>query len=193
MRFQPIPGPAPASRRHAVTVIGSGRQDHPESGSLGRALAERGVDLVTGGGQGVMAGVARGFVETSGREGRAIGILPADPDQPGAAPPGYPNPWVEITIRTHLPGRGPDGSGAGSRNHLVVLSGRVLIALPGGPGTRSELDLADLYRRPVLLLGWSEGEPGRSSSTSAGPVYDRRRFDGTDSLLPELDRILAVS
>jgi uncharacterized protein (TIGR00725 family) len=178
--------------RTAITVIGSGRHDHPETGPLGRVLAELGVDLVTGGGGGVMAGVSRSFFETPGRTGRVVGILPAHPDRPGEAPAGYPNSWVEIAVRTHLPGRGTGGAGADSRNHLVVLTGKVVIALPGGSGTKSELSLAARYGRPVLLLGWSRGEPigfgSRPGSDAEGP--EPARFDHTSRLVSELTRLV---
>ncbi len=159
------PRPLPV-RRHAVTVIGSGTRDVPElTEPLGRHLAERGVDLVTGGGAGVMEGVARAFVSVRPRAGRSVGILPADPRRPGKPAAGYPNPWIEIAIPTHLPGRGEAGDGPGSRNHLVVLTGDVIIALPGGAGTASELRLAREYGRPVILLGW---EPGTSAGDTPG-------------------------
>jgi hypothetical protein len=44
---------------------------------------------------------------------------------------GYPNPWVEVPILTHLAGHlGPEG--ADSRNAINVLSAHRIIALPGG-------------------------------------------------------------
>jgi predicted Rossmann-fold nucleotide-binding protein len=130
-----------------------------------------------------MAGVSHSFSETPGREGRVIGILPAHPDDPMRTPTGYSNPWVEIAVRTHLAGRGTGGEGPDSRNHLVVLSSDVVVALPGGDGTLSELRLAARYRRPVLLLGW-EGEGDRHPGL-APPAFD------LPALLTELDRLLA--
>jgi uncharacterized protein (TIGR00725 family) len=157
-------------RRFAVTVVGSGTRDVPElTEPLGRHLAERGVDLVTGGGAGVMAGVARAFVAVRPRDGRSVGILPADPERSGHPPPGYPNPWIEITIPTHLPSRGDAGDGPESRNHVVVLTGDVVIALPGGAGTASELRLARKYGRPVILLGWAGSGDDGPVQTSGTP------------------------
>jgi hypothetical protein len=129
-----------------------------------------------------MAGVSRAFRETPEREGRVIGILPAHPDDPTRTPEGYPNPWVEIAIRTHLPGRGVGGDAPDSRNHLVVLSSDLVVALPGGAGTLSELELSVRYHRPVLLLGWAGG--GRVP----GPAHDANDLA---ALLTELDRLLA--
>ena len=37
-----------------------------------------------------------------------------------------------------------------SRNHINVLSSNVVIALPGGSGTASEVSLAIRYGRPVI-------------------------------------------
>ena len=64
--------------------------------------------------------------------------------------PGYPNPWVEIPISTHLPLSGRRGLDPLSRNHINVLSSTVLVALPGGAGTASEVALALRYHRPVI-------------------------------------------
>ncbi len=36
------------------------------------------------------------------------------------------------------------------RNHLVALSGDLVVALPGAAGTLSEVELALRYRRPVI-------------------------------------------
>ena len=143
-----------------VGVMGSGSARHAHLAEpLGRALARLGVHLLTGGGAGVMESVSRAFHDVPGREGLVIAILPAGDARPDRAdadpgtPPGYPNPWVELAIRTHLDARGDDGSGLRSRNHINVLSSDVVIALPGSSGTASEVELAIRYRRPLILLG----------------------------------------
>ena len=56
--------------------------------------------LLTGGGAGVMAAVCRGFAAVPDRRGLSVGILPAGP------PAGYPNPYLDIVIQTHLPQAG---------------------------------------------------------------------------------------
>ena len=146
--------------RPVVGVMGSGSARHAHLAEpLGRALARLGVHLLTGGGAGVMESVSRAFSAVPDREGLVIGILPAGdarPDQANAdpgSPPGYPNPRVELAIRTHLDARGDDGSGLRSRNHINILSSDVVIALPGSSGTASEVALAVRYRRPLILLG----------------------------------------
>lgn len=135
-----------------VGVMGSGSQPHPErAGALGRWLAREGVHLLTGGGGGVMESVSRAFCEVRDRRGLSIGVLPGGEEPPAFdAPAGYPNPWVEIPIRTHLPLSGHRGTEPRSRNHINVLSCDVLVALPGGPGTASEVQLALRYRRPLV-------------------------------------------
>lgn len=133
-----------------VGVMGSGSILHAErAAGLGAWLANRGVHLLTGGGQGVMGAVSRAFFETDGRRGLVIGVLPAERDA-GQAQPGYPNPWVELPIRTHLPLRGSRGAEPMSRNHINVLTSDVIVALPGGPGTSSEVRLALEYGRPIV-------------------------------------------
>jgi uncharacterized protein (TIGR00725 family) len=134
-----------------VGVMGSGSSaDERRCEALGRWLAMEGVHLLTGGGGGAMAAVSRGFFETREREGLVIGILPASVEGSPHAPKGYPNPWVEVPIRTHLHKSGSEGTELASRNHINVLSADVVVALPGAAGTRSEVELAVLYRRPVV-------------------------------------------
>jgi uncharacterized protein (TIGR00725 family) len=136
-----------------IAVIGSGAPDHGNPAlaeAVGRLVAELGFHLLTGGGLGVMADACRGFASVAGRTGVSIGVIPrslAD-DGPKA---GYPNPWVEIPILTHLTGRlGPDG--ADSRNAINVLSAHRIVALPGQSGTRAEIQLALRYGKPLLAV-----------------------------------------
>lgn len=132
--------------------MGSGREPHTERARrVGEWIARAGCHLLTGGGAGVMAAVTEAFVRVADRRGVAIGILPARADgRAGAAPPGYPNPWVEIALRTHLHEVGAHGAGPSSRNHLNVLSSDVVIVLPGSSGTASEARLAVRYGRPCI-------------------------------------------
>ncbi len=133
-----------------VGVMGSGRAAHDERARvIGSWLATVGVHLLTGGGGGVMQSVSRAFCEVAVRRGRSIGIVPAA-GADGAARSGYPNPWVEIAIYTHLPLTGAQGTEPLSRNHLNVLSSTVIIALPGSAGTASEVALALGYGRPLV-------------------------------------------
>ena len=139
-----------------VGVMGSGAKPYAERAvPLGRWLAQTGVHLLTGGGGGVMETVSRGFQEISDRIGCVIGILPASNIEAlQGSKSGYPNHWVEIAIRTHLPFSGHRGTDTLSRNHINVLSSDVVVALPGGVGTSSEVGLCMHYSKPVTA--WLE-------------------------------------
>lgn len=158
-------GALPARRLPVVGVMGSGGDEHDDlAAPLGRWLARRGVHLLTGGGRGVMEAVSRAFHGVEGRRGLVIGVLPASDDGP-FPPDGYPNPWIEIAVRTHLPARGDAGDSLRSRNAINVLSADVVVALPGGSGTASEIRLAVRYGRPVVAYRpEGRGEPVPDSS-----------------------------
>jgi uncharacterized protein (TIGR00725 family) len=133
-----------------VGVMGSGVDEYPEkTRPLGQWLAESGFHLLTGGGGGVMSAVSKAFCDVKVRKGLSIGVIPTEDGRPK---PGYPNPWIEIPIVTHLPLSGRDGMEKGSRNHINVLSADVLVALPGGYGTSSEVELALKYQKPVIAF-----------------------------------------
>lgn len=141
------------SRLPIVGVMGSSDERHAErAAALGFWLAEEGMHLLNGGGTGVMAAVSEAFAAVPGRRGLVIGVLPAPSPEGSQLRVGYPNPWVDIPIRTHLPLLGERGSEPLSRNHINVLTSDVVVALPGGPGTLSEVQLAMRYRRP--LIAW---------------------------------------
>ncbi len=154
--------------RKRIAVIGSGTEAHPIfSVPLGQWLATQGYDLINGGGPGVMAETAKAFCSVKERKGMVIGILPArDPcDTPEKrrkyqAPEGYPNAFTDLCIHTHLPYSGIRGKELGSRNHIVVLSADFIVALPGSAGTRSEIELALEYGKPLVIVSpdgeWQE-------------------------------------
>jgi uncharacterized protein (TIGR00725 family) len=140
------------ARLPVVGVLGSGGVAHEERArALGHWLGGQGVHLLTGGGGGVMSAVSRAFSEAPARRGIVIGVLPGGSAQEASVTrQGYPNPWVEIAVFTHLPLSGREGTDPMSRNHINVLSSNVLVALPGGAGTASEVALALRYRRPII-------------------------------------------
>ncbi|MGF1464950.1 MAG: molybdenum cofactor carrier protein [Sandaracinaceae bacterium] len=142
-------------RRPVVGVMGSGVEPHePLATAVGTWIARSGWHLLTGGGAGVMAAVSAAYVAVEGRAGLCLGVLPgAVEGEAYRAPEGYPNPHLEVVIRTHLPGRSADGLARTSRNHINVLSADLVVALPGGAGTRSEVVLALRYGRPVMRVG----------------------------------------
>jgi len=142
-----------ALRLPIIGVMGSGSDaDEPRAEALGRHLAELGVHLLTGGGAGAMAAVSRAFHAVPNRAGLVLGVLPGSDDAPPAPPRGYPNEWVELAIRTHLPLSGERGTEPLSRNHVNVLTADVIVALAGGAGTASEVALARRYKRPVIAF-----------------------------------------
>lgn len=146
-------------RQATVGVMGSGKERWEAlAAPLGEALARAGVNLLTGGGQGVMASVTQAFCAVPDRAGRCIGVVPTeaiDGGRGGYAPlPGYPNAFIEIPIVSPLSRHTPDAPpDALSRNHINILSSDVVVALPGNHGTRDEIALALRFGRPVILHG----------------------------------------
>ena len=164
-------------KRPIVGVMGSGSEAWGERAEpLGRWLAGRGVHLLTGGGQGVMASVSQAFHDTAGRDGLVIGVLPCGPDGPGSPRPGYPNAWVELPIRTHLPLSGTQGHELGSRNAINVLTADVVVALPGSAGTRSEVELAVRHGRPVVAWADASELPVPEGVTRASSLEEVTAF-----------------
>lgn len=140
------------NRLPIIGVMGSGTCPHSKRAvAIGKWLAEAGMNLLTGGGGGVMASVSEAFHAVSDRKGIVIGIIPGNmPDHDYTPCNGYPNPWIEIPIYTHLPYSGVKGQDPMSRNHINILSSNVIIALPGGAGTASEIMLAKKYSKPLI-------------------------------------------
>lgn len=140
-----------------VGVLGSGSDEHPElAEDIGALLARLGVNLLTGAGGGVMASVSRAYTQAPRTSGICIGIVPGSSGDPTRPKAGYPNPFVELPIYTHLPKSGDEGTSELSRNHINVLSSSALVALPGGAGTASEVELAVRYGKPVIIYAPDE-------------------------------------
>jgi predicted Rossmann-fold nucleotide-binding protein len=124
-----------------------------------------GFHLLTGGGGGSMATVGQAFLKkkrrllkAKRRAGNLISILRAK-DLPQLKKDGRrswkanaDNGLGEIVIRTHLPLSGNKGSDPLSRNHINALTADLVVILPGGSGTLSELQLAWEYRKNVMIL-----------------------------------------
>lgn len=145
-----IDPPPPA--RFTVGVMGSSADEHDDLAKpLGELQARLGVNLLTGGGRGVMTAVSRAFVRSPRVTGICIGVIPClDAQHRTECRPGYPNPFVELPIFTHLHETGARGKENLSRNHINILSSNVIVASPGGPGTASEAALALEYERPAI-------------------------------------------
>ena len=142
-----------------VGVMGSGSAEHEACARpVGELLAELGVNLLTGGGGGVMRAVSRAFTRHRRDRGICIGIIPCVSEADRLTPrPGYPNEFVELAIYTHLPHSGHLGAHDLSRNHINVLSSHAIVALPGGEGTVAEVQLALRYGKPVTAYAPAPG------------------------------------
>ena len=122
-----------------------------------------------------MEAVSQAFHSVNERTGKIIGIIPGTVDDAGyRALPGYPNPWIEIPIHTHLPLSGLSGTELASRNHINILTASVLVALPGSHGTASEVRLALQYQKPlVAFLSTREEIPGLPPETYVEPDLEK--------------------
>jgi len=140
--------------RTVIGVMGSGypldAASEARARALGRLIAEAGFVLLTGGrASGVMDACSAGAKEAGGL---VIGVLP-DADAASAS-------WhLDVAIRTGM---------GDARNVINVLSSDVVIALPGGAGTLSEIAHALKTGKPVIVLGWDPGPAVRA----AGRVLD---------------------
>lgn len=120
---------------------GAGAGVAEEAYRLGRLVARRGWVLLNGGrATGVMDASARGAKEAGGL---TLGVLPDD-DKRGASA------HLDIAVVTGL---------GHARNYVNVLSSDVVIALPGGAGTLSEIALALKSGRHVVTIDFPLGEP----------------------------------
>jgi uncharacterized protein (TIGR00725 family) len=124
--------------RTIIGVMGGGtvtESVEAAAAEMGRLIAEAGFVLLTGGRNcGVMAAASRG---ASDADGLVVGVLPSE-DAIGVAP------HVDIAI--------PTGMGD-ARNVINVLASRVVVAMPGGAGTISEIAHALKLGRPVVTVG----------------------------------------
>jgi len=134
--------PQPAQRpvgRPVIGVMGPAACDDQiaeVARAVGRAIAERGAVLLTGGRTGVMEAASQGARDAGGL---TIGVLPG-----AGAADSPPNPYVDVALYTGL---------GEARNWVNVCSSDALIAIGGGFGTLSEIALALKARKPLVLLG----------------------------------------
>ena len=141
-----------------IGVMGSGSDEFDDIAEpLGQLLARLRVNLLTGAGGGVMTSVSRAYTRAARECGICIGIVPcADIHHRGKPKDAYPNRFVELPIFTHLPYSGEQGQHDLSRNHINILSSAAIVALPGGAGTASEVELAVKYQKPIVAFTPSE-------------------------------------
>lgn len=140
-----------------VGVMGSGRELQSELAEpLGRALAGLPVNLLTGGGYGVMYSVSKGFTSIANRQGLSIGCIPMKETPEGGYQPvsaSYPNAFVEVPIYTPLGVFDKNDPDKVNRNYVNILTSDVVLALPGSGGTQQEVSLAMRFKKAVLLYG----------------------------------------
>lgn len=129
--------------RPLIGVIGAGRADEPLLSlayQLGAALARAGYGLVCGGKGGVMEAACRGAQEAGGL---TVGILPG-------ATAREANPFISIPVVTNM---------GHARNVIIAHTARVLVAVGGCHGTRSEVSIGLTLGRPVISLRSFDFDP----------------------------------
>lgn len=143
------------SRYPIVGVMGSHEEPWEDYAyPVGELIANRGYNLLTGAGAGVMTEAARGFTEVENRKGVAIGILPAvDYKGQNLGTEEYPNPFIEVPMITPLSAKAQSDAMPFSRNLVNVMTSKALVILPGSHGTRNEVSLALMYDKPIVLYG----------------------------------------
>ena len=136
--------------RMKISVFGGsqpkeGDTAYLEGIELGRLLAERGHIVLTGGYIGVMESVSRGAREAGGH---VIGVTCEDIE---AWRKVKANSWVKEESRKKT---------LIERLHVLIHESDAALALPGGPGTLTEISLMwnlmiveSLHRRPLILIG----------------------------------------
>ena len=122
-----------------------GSKAYAEAQELGALLAQRGHTVLTGGYMGTMEAVSRGAAEAGGH---VIGITCGEIESWRGA---SANQWVaeEWKRETLI-----------QRLQALIESCDAALALPGGPGTLTEISLmwnlmiiGSLHRRPLILIG----------------------------------------
>lgn len=133
-----------------VSVFGGsqptpGDAAYEEARTLGRLLAERGHIVLNGGYIGTMEAVSRGAAEAGGH---VIGVTCEDIEQWRKV---SANRWVKEEIRKKT---------LIERLQAIIQESDAAIALPGGPGTLTEIALTwnlmiveSRHRSPLILVG----------------------------------------
>lgn len=131
----------------AVTVFGSARSslqswEYASAYALGKALAQRGVGVITGGGPGVMEAANRGAHDA---KGLSVGLNITLPKEQ------HPNPYLNVGLEFRY---------FFTRKFLLIRYSLGFVAFPGGFGTTDELfelltlmQTGKLDKRPIILVG----------------------------------------
>jgi uncharacterized protein (TIGR00730 family) len=134
----------------AITVFGGSRvepdsEEYVAAHELGRALAQRGFGVVTGGYNGVMEAVSRGAKEVGGHVvGVTVDVIARNFER-------TPNAYLDQELKT---------AALLERIDKLVELGAGYVVLPGGAGTLAELGivwnlalLGALAEKPLVVVG----------------------------------------
>ncbi len=133
-----------------VAIIGSSRYEEIDDAhkkiayDIGRAIADSGCILLTGGGKGISEFTAKGAIENGGL---CIGISPADNYKNHADV--FKNPTIIFDALIFT------GFGHKGRNVILIRSCDAVIALDGGVGTLNELTIALDEGKDIGILNGS--------------------------------------
>lgn len=133
-----------------ITIFGGSRvergsDEYAEAQELGRALAEAGLEVITGGYNGVMEAVSRGAHEAGGHViGVTVDVIARNFER-------VPNEYVKQEVRT---------AALLERIDKLIELGDGFVVLPGGVGTLVELSavwnlavLRALQDKPIVIVG----------------------------------------
>jgi uncharacterized protein (TIGR00730 family) len=134
----------------AITVFGGSRvepetEEYTAALALGRALALRGLSVVTGGYNGVMEAVSRGAKEAGGHViGVTVDVITRSFER-------VPNAYLDQEVRT---------AELLQRIDKMIELGAGFVVLPGGAGTLAELGIVwnlalfgALHGKPLVVVG----------------------------------------
>lgn len=107
---------------------------------LGKALAKRGVIVITGGNGGLMTLISEAVTKAGGM---TVGILARELEDVGFDHPWY-NPFNTVKIRT--------GQTFTSRSSIIVRSSDAVVVVAGGVGTLTEVSIAYNLKKPIVVL-----------------------------------------
>lgn len=141
-----------------VAVIGPGtaatEEEVKTAYEVGKALAQNGHVVLTGGLGGVMAAACRGAQEAGGI---TVGLLPGENRDAG-------NPFLTVALATGL---------GELRNGMLIRVADVVICVGSSWGTLSEIALAVRTGVPVVIVGdWTMPTDGVLSAGSVEAALD---------------------